>query len=87
MKNVKVRAFLLGIIVLTIASNLVHGEAQDVALTINPDGSISPETSLIVREDTTYTFKADIRGHITIKKSGITIDGDNYIFQGTGSES
>ena len=53
-------------------------------LTITTYGTIEPNTDLLERNGTTYTFKGDIFGTITIQKSGITIDGAGYTLRGQG---
>ncbi len=59
-------------------------EAQTYqAITIKPDGSVEPGTSLLQRSasGTTYTFKGDIFGSIMVQKSYITIDGAGHTLQ------
>lgn len=51
-------------------------------LTITPDGSVEPDTNLLERNGTTYTFKGNIFGTIMVQKNGITIDGAGYTIQG-----
>jgi hypothetical protein len=59
---------------------------QPLNLTIKPDGSVEPSTNLLERNGTTYTFKADILGTITVRKAAITIDGAGYTLQGKLNE-
>jgi hypothetical protein len=51
---------------------------EPLNITIKPDGSIEPETDLLERNGTTYTFKGDILGSIMVQKSGITIEGAGF---------
>jgi hypothetical protein len=63
-------------------------KAQDpLNLTIKPDGSIEPSTDLLERTGSTYIFKGDIFGTITVRKAGITIDGTGHTLQGNRHEA
>jgi len=55
---------------------------EPLNLTIRPDGSIEPDTNLLERNGTTYTFKGDIFGTIMVQKDNITIDGAGHTIQG-----
>lgn len=59
---------------------------EPLNLTIKPDGSVEPSTNLLETNGTTYTFKGDILGTITVRKVGITIDGAGYTLQGKGNQ-
>jgi hypothetical protein len=63
-------------------------KAQElVSLTIKPDGSVVPSTSLLERNGTTYTFKGDIFGTIWVQTSNIIIDGAGHTLQGNGIDT
>jgi hypothetical protein len=51
-------------------------------ITIKPDGSVEPDTDLLERNGTTYTFKGDIFGTIMVQKDNITIYGAGHTLQG-----
>ncbi|MEM2098151.1 MAG: hypothetical protein QXU99_00180 [Candidatus Bathyarchaeia archaeon] len=59
---------------------------EPLNLTIKLDGSIEPETNLLERNGTIYTFKGDIFGTIKVQKDGITIDGAGHTLQGRGGD-
>lgn len=60
---------------------------EPLNLTVKPDGSVEPSTDLLERNGTTYTFKGDIFGSITVRKAGITIDGAGHTLQGNPREA
>jgi hypothetical protein len=62
---------------------------EPLNLTIKPDGSIEPDTDVIwlQRNESTYTFVADISATITVQKAGITIDGAGHTLQGNPQAS
>ncbi len=62
----------------------VKGQEDFLNLTIKPDGTVEPDTSLLERNDDVYTFTGDIYGCITVQKSGVTIDGAGFTLQGRG---
>ena len=73
---------ILAFAVVTISEiGLVKAE-EPLNLTIRPDGSIEPDTNLLERNGTTYTFKGDIFGTIMVQKDNITIDGAGHTIQG-----
>jgi hypothetical protein len=51
-------------------------------ITIKPDGSVEPDTDLLERNGTTYTFKGDIFGTIMVQKDNIIIDGEGHTLRG-----
>lgn len=51
---------------------------EKLSLTITPDGSVEPDTDLLERNGTTYTFKGDILGSIMVQTNNITIDGAGF---------
>ncbi len=55
-----------------------------VSLTIKPDGSVEPSTTLLERNGTTYTFKGDIFGTIWVQTNNIIIDGAGHTLRGNG---
>jgi len=73
---------ILAFAIVTISEiGLVNAE-EPLNLTIRPDGSIEPDTNLLERNGTTYTFKGDIFGTIMVQKDNITIDGAGHTIQG-----
>jgi len=52
---------------------------------INSDGTITPSSAPISKSGETYTLTGDINEQITIYRSGITLDGDGYNLQSSGS--
>ncbi len=57
---------------------------ESVGLTINPDGSVEPNTRLLERQGTSYAFKGDIFGTILVQTNNIIIDGSGYTLQANG---
>jgi len=57
------------------------------AVTIKPDGSVDPPTLLIQRNGDLYTLTGNLTESIEVQRSNITIDGNGYTLQGSGSES
>jgi hypothetical protein len=55
---------------------------EPINLTIKPDGSIEPATSLLERNGNTYIFKDDIYGNIWVQKDDIIMDGGGHTLQG-----
>jgi hypothetical protein len=81
----KVVTFLILSFMLAVILEIGTAKAQEpLTLTVTADGNVEPVTDLLERNGTTYTFKGDVFGTITVKKSGITIDGDGYTLQGRG---
>jgi hypothetical protein len=55
------------------------------AITINPNGDITPSNAPLHREGNIYTLTAELNNSpITIEKGNIIIDGANYTLQGPG---
>jgi parallel beta-helix repeat protein len=52
------------------------------AITIRSDGVVVPETASIQRSGNLYTFTGNISDGITVQKSNIMIDGDEYTLDG-----
>jgi hypothetical protein len=66
-------------VVLVSFSQIGVVKAQEkLSLTITPDGSVEPNTDLLERNGTTYTFKGDILGSIMVQTDNITIDGAGF---------
>ena len=57
---------------------------QPLNITIKPDGSVGPSTSLLERNGNKYTFKGDIYGTIWVQTDNIIIDGAGYTLEGYG---
>ena len=72
----------LSVVLVSFAQIEVVKAEKPLNLTIKPDGSIEPDTDLLERNGTTYTFKGNIFGTIMVQKDGITIDGAGYSIQG-----
>ena len=79
--------FVVSIIFLVFLSSLtvldVKGK-EPLNLTIKADGSIEPETNLLEKNGTIYTFKGDIFGTIWLHRGSLTIDGLGYSLIGRG---
>jgi parallel beta-helix repeat protein len=56
-------------------------------IAINSDGSISPPSAPIQKNDDLYILTADIIGSIGILKSNITLDGNGHTLTGLGTDS
>jgi hypothetical protein len=57
-------------------------------ITINRDGSVTPETSVINRVGNVYTLTADVEGYsIRIECSGLVFDGAGYTINTTKGDS
>jgi len=73
---------LLLIVSLTFSSTLVllpvKAQYQGKDITINADGTVSPESAPILRDGSTYTLMSDQAGRITIAKSNITFNGNGH---------
>jgi hypothetical protein len=70
-------------LIVSLVAGLQAAKAQAYqTITIKPDGSIEPETDLLERNDSTYTFKGNLFASIEVEKSYITIDGSGYTLQG-----
>ena len=78
---------LIGLIAsIAILTSPVKAE-EAMSLTIKSDGTVEPATTLLERNGTTYTFKGDIVGSITVKRGFITIDGAGHTLQGSPHKS
>jgi parallel beta-helix repeat protein len=76
--------FLLGS--LSLAFNIHTVKAEPGTIYIRADGSIDPPTANITTSDyVTYTFTDNNYDSIVVQRSNITIDGNGYFLQGTGS--
>ena len=72
---------LIGLIISILFLTLPVKAEEAMSLTIKSDGSVEPATNLLERNGTTYTFKGDIVGSITVKRGFITIDGADTPFK------
>ncbi len=74
------------LLVLSFASSILveHASAQEPFLTvfILPDGSVSPSTAPIGRNEDTYSFTNDLYARIIIQKSNVILDGAGYTLRG-----
>lgn len=75
------------VVIFALLSSLVVGiqaveDQSYLTITIKPDGRVEPDTDLLERNGTIYTFKGDIFGTIMVQKGGITIDGAGHTLQG-----
>lgn len=64
------------------------GNAQDGALEtiyVLPDGSVSPDTPLIMHTGDFYLLTGNINATIIIQKEGITFDGNGYTLYGNNT--
>lgn len=57
---------------------------EPLNLTINPEGSVEPNTNLLERNGNTYTFNGDIFGTILVQTNNIVIDGAGHALQANG---
>ena len=74
-------------IIFALLSSLIVGiqaveEQSYQTITIKPDGNVEPDTNLLERNGTKYTFKGDIFGTIMVQKDNITIDCAGHTLQG-----
>jgi len=70
---------------LTLAFNIQQVEASGIIF-IRADGSVEPSTAPISTVDNvTYIFTGDIYDEVVVERSNITIDGNGYTLQGSGS--
>jgi len=82
-KLVLVMIFFVGM--LTLASYVPQVKANGT-IYIRANGSVDPSTAPISSIDNiTYTFTGNINDSIIVQRSNITIDGNGYTLQGTGS--
>jgi hypothetical protein len=83
-KTVRALSFILIGLIASILILTSPVKAEEImSLTIKSDGIIEPITNLLERNGTTYTFKGDFAGSITVKRSFITIDGAGHTLQGS----
>ena len=70
---------------LTLAFNIQQVEASGTIF-IRADGSVEPSTAPISTVDNvTYIFTGNIYDEVVVERSNITIDGNGYMLQGSGS--
>ena len=89
-------AFILTILFSAISASLLVGSAKANGIpltylpeiTINGDGSITPEIGIIVRNGNTYTLTADVFGYvIVIARSSLVFDGAGHAINSTSGDS
>ena len=84
-KKTFIATTIISALLISLVAGLQVGKAQSfVTITIKPDGSVEPDTNLLERNGTTYTFKGDIFGSIMVQTGYITIDGAGYTLQEQG---
>ncbi len=72
---------LLGLLSLSVRIQNVH--APYLVITIEADGSISPQSANITTSDNvTYTFTANMNASIIVQRSNIVIDGNGWTLDG-----
>jgi parallel beta-helix repeat protein len=59
-----------------------NAETVPPRITIQPDGSINPDTPQIQRSGDVYTFTGDVYAQIVVDRDNIVIDGAGYALQG-----
>jgi hypothetical protein len=78
-------AILIVILVIVFVAPTILKVGAITTIYILADGTVSPPTPLIQQDGNLYTFASDINGSIIVQKSGITIDGNNYMLLGNHS--
>ena len=64
--------------------NNVNANPKSFTVTINPDGTISPDGAPITTNDqTTYTVTSSFSGSIMVERSGIFLDGCGFTLTGS----
>lgn len=70
-----------------VLGSILAVEAQSMqAITIHPDGTVTPPNAAIQTAEKTYTLTTDRTVSIIVEKSGIVIDGANHTLQGLGNQ-
>ena len=76
------QSFVLLLVFVLTSSTLVFlpvkAQYQGKDITINADGSVSPPSAPILRNESTYTLMNDQAGAINIQKSNITFNGNGH---------
>ena len=71
---------------LIISIKIPEGMAQPPFITIQADGSISPDTGKITNQhNITYTVTSDMTAFIVIERDHIEIQGSSYTLSGNGT--
>jgi parallel beta-helix repeat protein len=76
---------LASVLTLPFTVELVQSEALTVI--IMADGTIAPSTAPLLRDGNRYAFTGNVFGEIVVEKSNVTVDGNGYTLQGSGSGS
>jgi Nitrous oxidase accessory protein len=76
----------IAVLLLTCIPTLKAQQTQNI-ITVNTDGTVTPQTAPIKQENDIYTLTGDYAGTIYILKSNITFDGNGYTLtlQGPGA--
>src|SRR3989337_3843791 len=83
MKKTLLTAIVIFVLLVSTLATTQIVEAQPYQIiTIKADGSVEPDTNLLERNGTKYTFKGDIFGTIMVQTGYITIDGAGHTLQG-----
>jgi hypothetical protein len=79
------KAFTALILISLVVSPLIFAlptKAQEpLNLTIKPDGTVEPNTNLLERNGTKYTFKGDIFGAIMVKQATSQLTAQDIPFK------
>ena len=67
--------------------NIQGVQVEQIQIRINPDGSITPETSFLVFDGEKYVLAADFSGSLIIEKRHAVVDGAGHVIQGYGEEN
>jgi hypothetical protein len=76
-----------GLLLVDLAPAFIPGPVILPEITINNDGSISPQTELISRNGSTYTLKANSQEPIVIACSNIVFDGAGHTINITSGDN
>jgi parallel beta-helix repeat protein len=77
-------SFTVSLLFGVLSLNPAHGDWATL-YTINPDGSITPSTPLILKTGNTYYLTSDLQGSFDVLASNIIVDGNGYTLHGPGS--
>ena len=73
------------VLALSFSVEVVRSEA--LTIVIMADGTIAPSRVPLLRDGNRYAFTDNIFGEIVVEKSNVTLDGNGYTLQGSGSGS
>jgi len=72
----------------SVSANFFPIPIPQPAFTIKWDGSVSPSTAPIQRDEDVYTFTDDIVGYtIVVERNNIVLDGGGFILKGNGNST